>query len=212
MKSGWTGGQYSLYRAIFGTYLFFHFLGLLPWSRELFSSQGVLPAAADSPLVHVFPNILAVFDASPFVLFLVALAAALSIVFVIGFHDRVVAVALWYLGACFLGRNPLIANPALPFIGWLLLAHAFLPSAPYGSWDARGRTDPRGSWRMTPSIYLSAWVLMALGYSFSGFMKLGSPSWFDGSALARVLENPLARPGFLRLWLLSFPPVILRAA
>jgi predicted DCC family thiol-disulfide oxidoreductase YuxK len=212
MKNGWTGGQYSLYRAIFGAYLFFHFLGLLPWSRELFSSQGVLPAAADSPLVHVFPNILAVLDAPPFAVFLVALAAALSIVFAIGFYDRVAAVGLWYLGACFLGRNPLIANPALPYIGWLLLAHAFLLPAPYGSWAARGRADPRGGWTMSRSIYLSAWILMALGYTYSGFLKLNSPSWLDGTALARVLENPLARPGFLRIWLLSFPPVILRAA
>jgi predicted DCC family thiol-disulfide oxidoreductase YuxK len=209
MKNGWTGGQYSLYRAIFGAYLFFHFLGLLAWSRELFSSQGVLPAVADSPLAHAFPNILVAFDAPTFVFFLVALAAALSVAFAMGFYDRAAAVGLWYLGACFLGRNPLIANPALPYIGWLLLAHAFLPSAPYGSWAARGRTDPRGGWTMTQSIYLSAWILMALGYTYSGFMKLSSPSWVDGSALARLLENPLARPGFLRIWLLSFPPAIL---
>jgi predicted DCC family thiol-disulfide oxidoreductase YuxK len=210
MKIGWTGGQYSLYRAIFGAYLFSHFLGLLPWSREIFSSQGVLPAAADSPFVHVFPNILAVFDAPSFVLFLVVSAVVLSVIFAIGFYDRAAAVGLWYLGACFVGRDPLIANPALPYIGWLLLAHAFLPSAPYGSWSARGRTDPRGGWSMTPSIFLSAWILMALGYTYSGVMKLNSPSWHDGTALARVLENPLARPGFLRIWLLSFPPDVLR--
>jgi predicted DCC family thiol-disulfide oxidoreductase YuxK len=210
MKNGWTGGQYSLYRAIFGAYLFCHFLGLLRWSRELFSSQGVLRAAGDSPLVHLFPNILALFDAPAFVVSLVALAAVLSIAFAIGFYDRAAAVGLWYLGACFVGRNPLIANPALPYIGWLLLAHAFLPPAPYGSWAARGRTDPRGGWSMTQCIYLSAWILMALGYTFSGFMKLSSPSWVDGSALARVLENPLTRPGILRIWLLAFPPAILR--
>ncbi|HXN28797.1 MAG TPA: DCC1-like thiol-disulfide oxidoreductase family protein [Candidatus Acidoferrales bacterium] len=63
---------------------------------------------------------------------------------------------------------------------------------------------------MTQSIFLSAWILMALGYSYSGVMKLNSPSWVDGTALARVLENPLARPGFLRIWLRSFPPDVLR--
>lgn len=212
MKNGWTGGQYSLYRVIFGGYLAFHFLGLLPWSRELFSSQGVLPNGADSPFLHAFPNILAICDAPSFVFCLVALAIVLSIFFAIGLRDRAASVGLWYLGACFLGRNPLIANPALPYVGWLLLAHAFLPSAPYGSWSARGRTDPGGSWTMTPSIYLSAWILMALGYTFSGFMKIGSPSWADGTALARVLENPLARPGFIRTWVVSLPVVPLRLA
>jgi predicted DCC family thiol-disulfide oxidoreductase YuxK len=212
MKNGWTGGQYSLYRAIFGTYLAFHFLRLLPWSRELFSSQGVLPRGVDSPLLRAFPNVLAVCDTPLFVFCMVSVAVILSFLFAIGFYDRIASVGLWYLGACFLGRDPLIANPALPYVGWLLLAHAFLPSAPYGSWNARGRNDPRGAWTMTPSIYLSAWILMALGYTFSGLMKLGSPSWIDGTALARVLENPLARPGFIRIWVLSFPAVLLRAA
>src|SRR5580700_5575234 len=172
MKNGWTGGQYSLYRAIFGAYLFFHFLGLLPWSRELFSSQGVLPAAADSPLVHVFPNILAVLDAPPFAVFLVALAAALSIVFAIGFYDRVAAVLLWYLGACFLGRNPLIANPAMPYVGVLLLAHALLPDNPFGSLSARLQKAATDDWRMSPSIYMAVWILMSLGYTYSGLMKI----------------------------------------
>lgn len=212
MRNGWTGGQYSLYRAIFGGYLFFHFARLVPWSRELFSSQGLLPTASDSPLIHLFPNILAVWDTPSFAQALVFLAAVLSVFFAIGLYDRAASVGLWYLGACFLGRDPLIANPALPYIGWLLLAHAFLPSAPYGSWAARGRVDPRGGWTMPGSIFLCAWIVMALGYTYSGFMKLSSPSWVDGTALTRVLGNPLARPGFLRIWMLSWPPILMQLA
>ena len=30
MKSSWTGGQYSLYRAVFGIYLLIHFAALIP--------------------------------------------------------------------------------------------------------------------------------------------------------------------------------------
>jgi predicted DCC family thiol-disulfide oxidoreductase YuxK len=212
MKDGWTGGQYSAYRLIFGAYLLVHFLSLLPWGPELFSNQGALPRASDSPVIHLFPNILAVWDGPFFVQFLLGLAAALSVLFAIGYWDRTASVGLWYLSACLLGRNPLIANPGLPYIGWLLLAHAFVPPAPYGSVAAVGRPDPRGNWKMPPSIYFAAWILMALGYTYSGAMKLSSPSWIDGSALARVLENPLARPGFLRLWLLSLPPAILHFA
>jgi predicted DCC family thiol-disulfide oxidoreductase YuxK len=212
MKNGWTGGQYSVYRCLFGLYLFIHFLRLVPWGPELFSSQGVLPRAAASPLIHLFPNVLAFCDGPRFVQALLILAAVLSVLFAIGMWDRAAAVGLWYVGACLLGRNPLIGNPALPYIGWLLLAHAFLPPAPYGSWAARGRPDPRGGWRMTPSIFFAAWVLMSLGYTYSGAIKLGSISWVDGSALLRVLHNPLARPGFLNAWLRSFPPTLLRLA
>jgi predicted DCC family thiol-disulfide oxidoreductase YuxK len=127
-----------------------------------------------------------------------------------GYHDRIAAFGLWYLWACLFGRNPLIANPSLPFVGWMLLAHLFLPAAPYGSWAARGRPDPGGGWFMPQAIYRVAWIVLALGYTFSGYTKLISPSWVDGTALARVLDNPLARPGWLREAVLASPAWMLR--
>jgi hypothetical protein len=212
MKNGWTGGQYSLVRVIFGLYLLVHFIHLAPWSAELFSNQGILADGRASPLLHLFPNVLALCDHPAFVTGLVITAAALSVAFAAGFHDRPAAVLLWYIWACLHGRMPLIANPALPYVGWLLLAHAFLPAAPYGSWDAQRRADPGNDWRMPESIYRVAWILMALGYTYSGYAKLISPSWLDGTALARVLDNPLARPGLARDALLTLPSGVLRLA
>ena len=209
MKNGWTGGQYSLFRALFGAYLFIHFVMLLPYGRELFSRQGVLPDRLASPLIHLFPNLLAVSDAAWVVTALIAVAACASIAFALGIRDRVAAVVIWYVLACLFGRNPLIANPSLPFAGWMLLAHALLPRAPYGSWDARGRVDPRGGWSFPAPLFAAAWIVMAIGYSYSGWTKVVSPSWVDGTAMARVLDNPLARPGFLRMSLLSLPPALL---
>ena len=46
---------------------------------------------------------------------------------------------------------------------------------------------------------------MALGYTLQRLHQAVSPSWVDGTALARVLENPLARPGALRELLLALP-------
>ncbi len=209
-ENGWTGGQYSVFRAVLGLYLFVHFVELVPWGAELFSNRGALPHAAASPLIHLFPNVLALWDAPIFVQCLLITAAGLSFLFTVGLWDRAAALSLWYLWACLFGRNPLIANPSLPYVGWLLLAHVFLPPAPYGSWAARGRPDPRGTWHMPQAIYLLAWLLMALGYTYSGCTKLVSPSWLDGTALARVLENPLARPGLLRDTLLVMPRGLLR--
>jgi predicted DCC family thiol-disulfide oxidoreductase YuxK len=212
MNSGWTGGQYSLFRVLFGTYLFVHFLHLVPWGAGLFSNQGVLPQAFVSPFIYLFPNVLALWDGPAVVTTLLVTACGLCVLFAIGCYDRVAAVVLWYIWACLFGRNPLISNPGLPYVGWLLLAHAFVPPAPYGSWAARGRPDPSGSWRMPPEIYTVAWILMALGYSYSGCTKLVSPSWLDGTAVTHVLDNPLARPGVVREILLSLPDEVLRLA
>lgn len=212
IANGWTGGQYSLFRAIFGIYLLQHFLFLLPWGTEMFSNRGALADAALSPLAKLFPNILSFVDAPAMVAALLAAGAVLSVFFLIGKWDRAAAVGLWYVWACLVGRNPLIANPSLPYVGWMLLAHACLPAAPYGAWAARDRADAAGGWHLPREIFAVGWLLMAVGYSYSGYMKLESVSWVDGSALRRVLENPLARPTFLRVTLLALPPVLLKLA
>lgn len=206
MKNGWTGGQYSLVRFLFGAYLFVHFAALIPWAGEVF--ERVLPRDA-SPLLPLFPNLLAVTDVATPMLVIGALA---SIFFAIGLFDRAAAMMMWYVLACLFGRNPLIANPSLPFAGWLLLLHACLPPAPFWSWSARGRVDPRGNWSFPPPLFAAAWIVMSLGYSYSGYTKLVSPSWVDGTAFARVLANPLARPSFVRDLLLAMPPFPLHLA
>ena len=112
-ESAWTGGQYSLYRVLFGAYLCTHFACLLPWGTELFSSEGVLPDAALSPLAALFPNLLAWVDAPWVVTGMLLLATVASIGFAAGWRDKVMAACLFYVWACLFGRNPLIGNPSL---------------------------------------------------------------------------------------------------
>jgi predicted DCC family thiol-disulfide oxidoreductase YuxK len=180
MKNSWTGGQYSLFRVLFATYLLAHFLFLLPRVREGSSMTGLL-----------------------------SVGAVLSVFFGIGLYDRLAALGLGLVWTCLFGRDPLLANPSILFIGGLLLAHVLLPPAPYGSWAARGRADPGGGWRMPPALFAAAWIVLALSYTYSGYTKLVSPSWRDGTALSRMLDNPLVRPGWLRETLLALPPGLL---
>lgn len=208
--NGWSGGQYGVYRVVLGAYLLQHFAGLLAWGPELFSSEGMLADATLSPLYPLFPNLLFVLDSPLVVTLLLGLAAIAAVLFAVGFKDRACALVLWYVWACLFTRNPLIQNPSLPFIGWLLLAHAVVPRAPYGSWDARGRADPAGGWQLPSPIFAAAWIVMAIAYSYSGYAKLLSPSWIDGSAIARVLDNPLARPGLIRELALAIPAPLLQ--
>lgn len=209
MKNGWTGGQYSLFRAVFALYLLAHFLPFLPWGRKVFLHEEAPSREVANLLLPVFPNV-PVLGASPATVTVVLAAGAVLSVFLgIGLYDRVAALGLWYIWACLFGRDPLLANPSIPFVGWLLLAHAFLPPAPYGSWAARGRVDPGGGWHMPPAVFAAAWIVLAISYTYSGYTKFVSPSWRDGTVLAHVLDNPLARPSWLREMLLSLPSWLL---
>jgi hypothetical protein len=67
-------------------------------------------------------------------------------------------------------------------------------------------------WTLPSEIYLAARVVLSLAYLYSACTKLASPSWIDGSALSRVLANPLARDTMLRTFLLSLPAWLLRMA
>lgn len=209
MANQWTGGQYSLFRALFGVYLFVHFTQLLPWSSEVFSNEGVLPDGGLSPLFAAFPNLYALSDAPWFVHVTLTVAAGAALAFAAGWHDRLAALGMWIVLASLFGRNPLIANPSLPYVGFMLLAHLFVPAAPYGSAAARGRTDLSGGWVLPPGVYLAGWVVLAASYSYSGYTKLFSPSWVAGDTIRYVLEGPLARPWALRDFLLWLPPVFL---
>lgn len=95
VKNRWTGGQYSLFRALFGLYLLVHFADLAPWGAELFSRNGVLPDASASPLLYLFPNVLALYDAPWFVTVLLVAGAGLSVLFALGLWDRTAAIGLW---------------------------------------------------------------------------------------------------------------------
>jgi predicted DCC family thiol-disulfide oxidoreductase YuxK len=177
VNNGWTGGQYSLYRAILGTYLLIQFLRLALSGGEF---------GAVSPLLDGFPNLFLLVDSQGFVTGSLLAGAGLSLFLVVGKFDRPAAIPLSYLWACLFGLNPLGVNPGLQLVGWLLLAHIFLPGAPFGSFAARGRIDPRGDWKMTPSIFAILWILLAFVYGYSGYTKLVSSSWIDGSVLLRV--------------------------
>lgn len=210
--NGWTGAKYSAFRAIFGGYLCIHFAQLVPWSAELFSREGMLADARISPLYPLFPNPLFVWDTPLVAIGMTVIGALLSVAFAVGLRDRLASVLLWFLWACLYTRNPLIANPGLPYVGWLLLAHACLPSRPRGSLDARIAGGANEDWKMPQGVFVVAWVAMAIGYSYSGATKLVSPSWIDGSALLHVLSNPLARPTFLRETLLALPMPLIALA
>jgi hypothetical protein len=199
--------QFGFFRVALGLYLAFHFAQLLPYAAELFSNLGMLPNARLNLTAGLFPNPLAAFDSPLFVKLFLGTLMILALLFAAGICRRGVALLLWFGWAALFNRNNLIINPSIPYIGLLLLLSALVPLG-----ESFCLTNARRDWKFPASVYWTGWILLAAGYSYSGWMKLLSPSWLDGSALRHVLENPLARPNFLRSALLSVPPDCLRFA
>ena len=201
----WTGGQYSLFRGALGTFVCVHFLQLLPYGAELFAAGGVLQSADLSPYIGRLPNPLSIWDSALVVTALIGVGAMAGVALAVGYLDRLAALAAALILAWLFQRNPLIANPSLPLLGWLLLLHVCVPPRPFGSLSARlhGGADPQ--WRLPRHLYLAAWVMLALAYTHSGYTKLASPSWVAGDSIRLVLENPLARDHGLRALVLSTP-------
>lgn len=210
MDRHWTGGQYSCYRFLLGAYLLVHFAMLLPYGREMFAAGAVVAEGGMSPLFGVLPNPLLLDDSSLTVAILIALGGLCGIGLAIGWWDRVSAVLAALILGWLFQRNPLIANPSLPLLGWLLVLHAFVPVHPYGSL-AGMLHGTSADWRLPRHLHVAVWVMLALCYTHSGWTKLASPSWMDGDTIRLVLENPLARDHFLREWLLAGPPIVLQS-
>lgn len=176
LDNSWSGGQYSLFRVALGTYWLGYFL--LPWWH------GVNPPAGTA---------------------VVRVACVVSaLLLCVGVWDGVAAGAL--LGFVLLalirgdGREAL----SLACLGWLSLAHLLLPRAPYGSWVARGRIDPAGSWRMSPRLFALGWVVLSLAYAYAGYGQLQAARRLDGSALVYAFElsfAPLALFRRARPWI-----------
>lgn len=192
--------QFAVFRIVFGLYLTVHFIELLPYAAELFSRAGMLSDARLNFTFGILPNPLEHWDSPRFATAFVTGLAGLSVAFTLGFCRRFAALALWFGWACLFNRNNLISNPSLPYVGMLLLLSMIVPiGEPFSlRWK-------REKWVFPGGVYWTAWTLLALGYGFSGWMKLQSPSWLDGSALGHVLNNPLARPGLARETMLQFP-------
>jgi predicted DCC family thiol-disulfide oxidoreductase YuxK len=199
--------HFTAVRVALGAFLAWHFGRLWPHALLLFSEDGLVPNPALNPWHGWLPNPLdaaGAWLAPTWCALGVFLAAALAL----GWWRRYVAVALWLVWAVCADRNALLATAALPYVGLLLL---FLAAVPDGEpLRLAGRRRGPGEWFMPTTVYAGMWWLLAAGYAFSGAIKVGRAEWLDGEALRILLQQPLARPGGVRDWLLAQPEWITR--
>jgi hypothetical protein len=196
-----TARGFAWFRSIFGVYLFVHFVPLIDWAGEVWGNNGLLPDARVNLTYGVLPDVLSLLSDGQLSA-LIALLAGCALVLATGYFRTAAALVLWMGWVLLFNRNNFIGNPSLAFIGWLLLVCAVVPSGERRWFDRRTTTD----WQFPRFLFQAAWWIMAAAYSISGFDKLNSTSWCDGSAMLHLLENPLARPSALRVWMLDASP------
>lgn len=178
---------------------------LIPYSTEIWSNIGILPKAGLNLTNGFFPSILNHFDSPQFISLFIGLLTICSVLFTLGIQRAIVSILLWYGWVCLFDRNNLISNPGIPFIGWILLCCAAIPQG-----EAYCLFKPKKTiWEFPKTLFIGAWIIMSVSYTISGIDKFLSPSWYDGSAIIHLLNNPLARDWGLRNYLLSLPKDIL---
>ena len=196
VMSAW---QFTIFRIVFGLFLAIHFAMLVPYAGELFGVNGLIANPDLNPTAGLFPTPFALSMSEGLCSILMGGLAVCSLLFAGGIGRPWTAVLLWFGWSALFHRNNLIANPSIPYVGLLLLLCAIVPKG-----EPLSSGGSRDDWSMPRWVWRTAWTLLAVGYTFSGWTKLSSPSWVDGSAMRYLLENPLARDSWMRdvmLWL-----------
>jgi predicted DCC family thiol-disulfide oxidoreductase YuxK len=165
----WTGGQYSLVRVMLAVFLLGYLVSLLPvapqWVME--------PPEARAPRGLVeWPNPLRLSPRPQTAQTTIVVAMLLCVPLAAGWADRWAALGICYVLLCLVNLDPDPTGGSGAILCCLLLAHAWIMPAPYGSLAAAGRADPDGGWELRPTVYVSLWVLLAGVYLAGAIIHL----------------------------------------
>ena len=200
--------QFALFRIALGLHLAVYFLLLWPYAPELLGRSGVIPDPHLNLSDVPFPSVLRWADDPTTTRVFTAALALAAMLFTVGVLRRATAIVLWYGLACLTNRNGFLADPATPFLGWLLLACVLVPPGEPLTLANRSVRAASG-WQLTPALFLGAWILLAVGYTNSGVAKLGCADWSHGRAFELFLANPLHRESTIWSLLRNAPPGVL---
>lgn len=122
--------QFRTFRTVFGLYLAWHFATLLPAAKELFSQEGMISDPTLLPTWWLYRMLLLGswnFEEPWAITTFLTTMVLVALAFAGGYFRRLSALILWYGWTYLFNRNIFIANPGLPYVGWLLLACVIIP-------------------------------------------------------------------------------------
>lgn len=124
-----------------------------------------------------------------------ALGVAACVPLALGWRDRAAAGVALGLVALTAALEPARSAGWLPPAAALLVLHAGVPPAPFGSWDARD--DLGRGWEMPHVLRVAVWVSLGAVYLVHGALRL--PAGGPGAAVELAFA-PLALSARLRPW------------
>jgi len=184
--NGWTGGQYSVVRALTGVLAAWWSYGYLDRVRD-YAAGSLVPRMIDLPPAYLAAGLLAGF------------AIPASLAFAVGWKDRMAA---WVVLASLLPQVWLERGPVALVAASIMVAHILTPDAPFMSLAARNRTDPGGGWILPDRAWNVLWGTLALDgvRTVAGELRYGVPAAVDSSAVIAGIYLFASLAGLNRRW------------
>jgi predicted DCC family thiol-disulfide oxidoreductase YuxK len=155
----WTGGQYSLLRAIVGAGLL---VGFASHAAASIGARAGRLAAAEAALA--------------------AVGAASAAAFALGAAHRAAAVVLAATLCGYAAVEPAVALPIVVPLSVLLVAHCVAPPGPLGALAARGDDVLWHAWRMPAAAWIGAWLVLGAAHlSAAAGLWLAAPGAGSGA-------------------------------
>ena len=201
----YTSRRFGMWRIAFGFYLFYYYLRLFPFARELYTHETGMPRLDSLSAHSFFPEFLLNYDSSGFVYGLLGVCSIASLMILLGWKRRVGAMILWPCVMWLFNRNKLTDSPEYGFINWLIFVSIFIPS---GEGCALDKEDP--DWKFPPIFYWGGWIVLTVGYFAAGIKKyqLHDVTWINGTAMYYVLAKDNARWAWFGNFFDSIPLVL----
>lgn len=187
---------FLVWRMALGLYFVFYALRMLPYIKEIYSSEGIVPSIALNWTHGIFPNMLSIYGGHEAVLYMHIGLIVAGCMLAFGYMPRVAAIGIWYIQTALYNRNVLTDDPSMAFVGLLLLMLALIPSQP--------KFGKRLEQIQIPYfVFYVPLFVFCLTFTVSGIDKLMSPSWFAGVAFGDMLTLAISRGGALGAMILS---------
>jgi hypothetical protein len=190
---------FVIFRFLLGIFLLYYYITEIPYIDEIYSNQGLIPSADLNSTFGYFPSILYVFDSPFFVKIIFIIGAVISCLFAFGICPRIGSFLLWYIQTSLYNRNNLVGEPAMAFVGLLLVMFVLVPKTKQLIQVILGnkRDSMRDTVFVPVYLFYMPIFIFCLTFTLSAIDKLYAESWVNGQALNLILSLNIGRDTFL---------------